>query len=177
MALSKDVIHFITTWWTIDSAYDGTKDTVVPTAHSAIPSYIQSLKLYLNAKFTEVCQKDSRSLTMSDLKKILQVIEKSPSKNVIITHGTYTMPDTARFLKSHMKRKDQNILLVWSMIPLVGFSPSDAGFALGFAVAKIQMLKPWIYVCMNGKTFVPEEVAKLLSSGKFVSMFGNRELR
>lgn len=39
-------IHFIITGGTIDSYYDGTKDTAVPRETSIIPDFIQSLKLY-----------------------------------------------------------------------------------------------------------------------------------
>lgn len=39
-------IHFIITGGTIDSAYDVTKDTVVPNQKSVIPSFVKSLKLY-----------------------------------------------------------------------------------------------------------------------------------
>ena len=49
------------------------------------------------------------------------------------------------------------------MIPLEGFVPTDAGFNLGYAVAKSQDLKEGIYVCMNGRIFSPEEVVKKLN--------------
>lgn len=41
----KDTIHFIITGGTIDSYYNGAKDTVLPRAHSIIPSYVANLKL------------------------------------------------------------------------------------------------------------------------------------
>jgi L-asparaginase len=57
------------------------------------------------------------------------------------------------------------------MIPLIGFSPSDAPFNLGYSMASLKILKPEIYVCMNGQIFSPEEVSKRLSEGRFVSIF------
>ena len=57
------------------------------------------------------------------------------------------------------------------MIPINGFAPTDAGFNLGYAVAKSQDLKNGIYVCMNGKVFAPEEVVKILSEGRFGSIY------
>ena len=56
------------------------------------------------------------------------------------------------------------------MIPLVGFSPSDAGFNLGYAFGKFNSLEPGIYVAMNGQILMPEEVIKLLSEGRFSSI-------
>jgi L-asparaginase len=164
-------IHFILTGGTIDSYYDGIKDTAASNERSAIPKYIKSLKLYMECEFTEVCMKDSREITKSDLKNICNVVEKSPHKRMIITHGTYTMPDTARYLEANLNRKDKIIIFTGSMIPLIGFSPSDAPFNLGFAVSKTQELQQGIYVCMNGKVFSPKEIVKTISEGRFSSIF------
>lgn len=154
---------------TLDSYYEATKDTVVPLKDSIVPSFIKSLKIDDSFSFTQVCMKDSRSLTGDDLKEILQSIEKSGSKYIIITHGTYTMPNTARFLETKLRRKDQIVVLTGSMIPLKGFTPSDAPFNLGYALASVKILKPGIYVCMNGRIFNPQEVIKKASEGRFVS--------
>lgn len=119
--------------------------------------------------------KDSRDIVKDDLKKILETIEKSPHKKVIITHGTYTMPDTARFLQANLKRKDQTVIITGSMIPLIGFSPSDGPFSIGYGLAKVQDLKAGIYVCMNGKVFSPAEVMKVNKEGRFTSVFGEKK--
>lgn len=157
---------------TIDSYYDGTKDTAVPNKHSIIPRFVQGLKLYQKTKFSEVCMKDSRDITKVDLKKVLNKVEKSTCKHIIITHGTYTMPDSARFLEANLKRKDQVIIITASMLPMTEFTMSDGGFNLGYAVSKVQNLKPGIYVCMNGRVFSSTEVIKNISQGRFDSILG-----
>jgi L-asparaginase len=81
------------------------------------------------------------------------------------------MPDTAKFLKAHLKRNDQTIVFTGSMIPLLGFAPSDASFNLGFAISQVNELPNGIYVCMNGAIFSPDEVVKLLYEGRFISVF------
>lgn len=172
--MSEETIHFIITGGTIDSFYDSTKDTVVPNEKSIIPSYVKSLKLYAPVEFTIVCMKDSRDIIKSDLKNILTIIEKSPHNKIIVIHGTYTMPDTARFLKANIKKKDKTIIVTGSMIPLLGFSPSDGPFSIGYSIAKAQDLKQGIYVCMNGKTFLPDEVMKINKEGRFTSIFGEK---
>lgn len=171
MTKEKSVIHFVITGGTIDSYYDGTKDTVVPGEESVIPEFVQSLKLYHEVKFTTICMKDSRDLSREDQQNILKAVEESESDKILITHGTYTMPDTARFLKANLKRTDQTIILTASMIPIKGFSPSDGPFNLGYAVAKLEQLEPGIYVAINGKVFSPEEVLKIVSEGRFASIF------
>lgn len=167
----ENSVHFIITGGTIDSYYESTQDTAVPSEKSIIPEVIGSLKLYTPTIFTEVCMKDSRALNKKDLETIVKTVEDSNSKKIIITHGTYTMPDTARFLKANLVRKDQVIVFTGSMLPIKGFSPSDGTFNLGFAIAKVEDLEPGIYVAMNGKVFSAEEVTKIISEGRFVSIF------
>lgn len=169
----KAEIEFIITGGTIDSFYDAPKDTVTPLSKSCLPDFIESLKIEESFSFHQVCMKDSRSINNEDLKKVTSVINKSKSKYIIITHGTYTMPDTARYLENNLKTKTKTKtkILTGAMIPLVGFSPSDAPFNLGYTLASIKILKPGIYVCMNGRIFTPQEVVKRISEGKFVSVF------
>ncbi len=169
--IKKNKIHFIMTGGTMDSYYDSIKDTAVPNEHSVIPRFINVLRLYEECEFTEVCMKDSRNLDDADRKNILKTVSDSKFKRIIITHGTYTLPDTARYLKANLKNHNKVIIFVCSMIPLIGFTPTDAGFNIGYAVAKSQELSEGIYVCMNGKIFLPEEIVKMLSEGRFGSIY------
>ena len=116
--------------------------------------------------------KDSRSITKVDLKKLLRTVEKSPYKNIIITHGTYTMPDSARFLQANLKRNDQTIILTGSMLPMAEFIMSDGAFNLGYAIGRIDNLPTGAHVCMNGKVFDSTEVIKVISEGRFSSILG-----
>lgn len=164
-------IQFIMTGGTIDSFWNGIHDTAKVNEHSYLPEFFKNLDLYPELEFVEVCMKDSRELTQTDVQKVLKTVEKSKLKNIIITHGTYTMPDTARYIQGNLKRNDQTIIITGSMTPLKGFEQSDAAFNLGFAVSKVHELDPGIYICMNGATFTPDEVAKSLSEGRFYSIF------
>ena len=170
--MAVEIIHFIITGGTIDSYYDGSKDTVVPHKSSVIPDFINSLNLHCKAVFTQVCMKDSRNLTPKDLKHVLNIIEKSRHKKIIVTHGTYTMADTARYLKANLKKNENTIVITGSLIPIIGFSPSDAPFNLGFAIAKVLDLEPDVYVCMNGRVFTSDKVTKIISQGRFASLLG-----
>lgn len=163
--MSKNLISIIMTGGTIDSIWIGAQDSVVVSEHSILPEYFQelgrNLKFYDELEFTEVCMKDSRAITEEDRKEILKAIEESKTNKIIITHGTYTMPDTARFLEDNLQRKDQTIILTGSMVPIKGFDFSDGSFNLGYAVAQVQKLASGIYVCMNARVFTPEEVLKI----------------
>ncbi|MCK4555583.1 MAG: asparaginase, partial [Candidatus Aenigmarchaeota archaeon] len=79
-----------------------------------------------------------------------------------------------RFLEANLKREDQVIVLTASMLPISNFAMSDGCFNLGYAVAKVQDLKPGIYICMNGKVFASTEVIKVISQGRFSSILGEK---
>lgn len=174
MQKSPFSIEFIITGGTIDSCDKWTKDTSVTNKKSIIPKYIKSLQLENLTNFSEICMKDSRNLTSNDLKKMVNTVEKSSCKHIVITHWTYTMPDSARFLQANLKRKDQVIILTGSMLPMAEFTMSDWGFNLGYAIAKLWNLPNGIYVCMNGKVFSSNEVIKIISEGRFSSILENK---
>ncbi|OGH93959.1 MAG: hypothetical protein A2538_03795 [Candidatus Magasanikbacteria bacterium RIFOXYD2_FULL_41_14] len=167
----QNFINFIITGGTIDSYYNPIKAKVIPYNHSSIPNFIPLLKLYEKSIFTEVFMKDSRDINSNDRKKILNATKNSKTKRIIITHGSYTIVKTAKYLQQKLSRMDKTIIFVCSMIPLTGITPTDAGFNLGYAVAKSQDLKPGIYICMNGRIFDPNEVVKILSEGRFGSIY------
>lgn len=164
------LIHTILTGGTIDSYYDGMKDTAVPQEHSVIPRFIKGLHLPHTFKFTEVCMKDSRAMTLTDIKKILATIKRSTAKKFIVTHGTYTMSDSARYIKRNLKDKTKTIIFTGSMIPLDGFNFSDAGFNLGFALAQLSTQPSGVYVAMNGQILDSEKTTKIISEGRFTAL-------
>ncbi len=166
-------IQILVTGGTIDSHWDGKFDTAVVNEASVIPDYFKRLILYANIEIVTICLKDSRNLSTDDLQNLLSAIGKSTSQKIIVTHGTYTMPDTAKFLAANLERKDQTVILTGSMVPLSGFQSdaSDAPFNLGFALAKAEDMPAGIYLAMNGRLFHPDEVAKNLAEGKFYSVF------
>lgn len=168
---AKQAIHFILTGGTIDSYFEGAIDTVVPYKKSIIPQFIKNLKLYEETEFTQVCMKDSRDLSKTDLENILKAVEESKHKKIIISHGNYTMPNSAKYLKEILKRKDQTIIFTGSLAPLVGVTPSDAAFNLGYSFAKVKELRAGIYICINGKIFTPHEIIKHIHKEKFITHY------
>lgn len=93
---------------------------------------------------------DSVQLTDADRELIALNCSKSEENQIIITHGTDTMVETAKVLAE--KVKDKTIILTGAMIPYK-FGSSDGLFNLGSAIAFVQTLAPGIYICMNGRFF------------------------
>jgi len=162
--MSKDSFHLIITGGTIDSCFIGK----VPPKTSKIPGYLLGLKNQLGFIFTKVCMKDSRNLTEADLKAVLLTVKVSKSKKIIITHGTYTMVNTAKYLKKNLAQNEKTVILTGSLIPL-GLNDSDAPSNIGYSISKSGELAPGVYVCMNGETFEPDNVMKQ-KNGKFVKV-------
>ncbi len=155
---------FIFTGGTIDSYYDADKCTPVPHPESIIPSYIEQ-RLFLDPdihlEYIQLCSKDSRDISDVDRDGIVQILEKSQNSRFIITHGTYTLFETARFIQKHLTSADKKIILTGSMIPLDGYYHSDGHFNLGFALGVIEEVKKGIWVCIKGKCYSPDDSVEL----------------
>ncbi|MEL7377017.1 MAG: asparaginase domain-containing protein, partial [Bacteroidota bacterium] len=88
------------------------------------------------------------------------------SDQIVVTHGTDTMVETAGYLASQ-ELDGKTIVLTGAMIPYAFGSSSDGFFNLGSALAFVQLLPPGIYVVMNGQYFNWDEVRKNRSTGHF----------
>jgi L-asparaginase len=107
---------------------------------------------------------DSLDMTEQDRALIADHCLKADEKKIIITHGTDTMADTARFLAGRIT--DKSIVLTGAMIPYK-FGSSDGLFNLGSALAFVQSLPHGIYVAMNGRVFPWNNVRKNRKTGEF----------
>jgi L-asparaginase len=82
----------------------------------------------------------------------------------VITHGTDTMPATARLLGPRVK--DKTVVLTGAMVPY-RFGSSDGMFNLGSAISFAQTLPPGVYIAMNGRYFNWNNVRKNKARGEF----------
>jgi len=107
---------------------------------------------------------DSLEMTDDDRDLIVHQCNNCEEKQIVITHGTDTMSDTAKVLAQ--KVKDKTVILTGAMIP-IKFGSSDGLFNLGSALAFAQTLPPGIYVAMNGRYFNWDNVRKNKQTGVF----------
>lgn len=112
---------------------------------------------------------DSLEMTDMDRELIARHCAEADEEQIIITHGTDTMSETARLLTE--KIKDKTIVLTGAMIPYK-FGSSDGLFNLGSALAFVQTLPKGIYVAMNGKYFAGTNVRKNKQTGEFEEVSG-----
>ncbi|MDC0390052.1 MAG: asparaginase domain-containing protein [Candidatus Thioglobus sp.] len=109
--------------------------------------------------------KDSLEMVDSDRGFILDKCLSCDEQHILITHGTDTMAQTAKFLAE--KIKDKTVVLFGSMIPY-SVDNSDALFNLGVALSAVQLKKPGVYIAMNGRVFDFDQVKKDKSLGIFI---------
>ncbi len=107
---------------------------------------------------------DSLDMTDADRKIISEHCIATQEDKIVITHGTDTMVETARYLAGTITNK--TIVLTGAMIPYK-FGSSDGLFNLGSALAFVQTLPKGIYISMNGRYFMWNNVRKNKTAGEF----------
>jgi L-asparaginase len=107
---------------------------------------------------------DSLEMTEEDRELIVHQCNHCDETQIVITHGTDTMAETALVLARHTSNK--TIILTGAMIP-IKFGSSDGLFNLGSALAFAQTLPPGVYIAMNGRYFNWDNVRKNKQTGVF----------
>ena len=107
---------------------------------------------------------DSLEMTDEDRQIILDHCLKAREDKIVITHGTDTMEVTAQALGATIR--DKTIVLTGAMIPYK-FGSSDGLFNLGSALAFAQTLPHGVYIAMNGKCLLWNNVRKNKKTGEF----------
>jgi len=107
---------------------------------------------------------DSLEMTKDDRELIVHQCRHCEENQIVITHGTDTMAETARVIAQEVS--DKTIVLTGAMIP-IKFGSSDGLFNLGSALAFAQTLPPGVYVAMNGRYFHWNNVRKNTQTGVF----------
>ena len=115
---------------------------------------------------------DSLEMTDEDRQLIAYQCNNCDETQIVITHGTDTMSDTAQMLAKEVK--DKTIILTGAMIP-IKFGSSDGLFNLGSALAFAQTLPAGVYVAMNGRYFHWHNVWKNKQTGVFEEVGVNRQ--
>jgi len=148
-------IHVFTTGGTIDKVYfDQLSEFQV--GDSQLHEVLKPIHPAFEFKVETVMRKDSIELTDADRVTIRTRVEACGAKHILLTHGTDTMRETARALAGI---EGKTIVLTGALAP-ARFKESDAVFNLGFAFACVQLLKPGVYLAMNGTVFDPFHVKK-----------------
>lgn len=107
---------------------------------------------------------DSLEMTDAQRAMIVRACRECEEDQIVITHGTDTMVETARAIAEGIEAK--TVVLTGAMIPYA-FGSSDGLFNLGSALSFVQSLPPGVYIAMNGKSFAWDDVRKNRDAGVF----------
>jgi L-asparaginase len=159
-------IKLILTGGTIDKKYNElTGELDYQDTH--IQMLLDQARSRVDLEIDQLMLVDSLDMTEEQRAQIVKACIESDATQIVITHGTDTIVNTAQQLGNAMT--DKTIVLVGSMVPY-SFGGSDALFNVGAAITAVQILEPGVYVTMNGKIFTWDNVVKNKGLGEFQSI-------
>lgn len=162
--MDKSKIKILITGGTIDDL-EYEKEEDAPQNHQSLtPNLLKQSRITAEYDVEVLMQKDSRFITNEDRKIILEKCKSCTEEKIIVTHGTATMPETAKFLGRANIGK--TIVLFGSAIP-ANKENSDTLYNLGSAFIAVQLLSAGVYIVMNGKVFAWDNVKKNFFTGYF----------
>lgn len=155
-------IKFYAVGGTIDKIYFDKKSTY-EVGESLLDEILRESNITFEYEIELIIRKDSLDMTEEDRRSLLGKISDDKNCFIVVTHGTDTMIETAKYLKAI---EDKTIVLTGSMAP-ARFRSSDAVFNVGCAIAAVQVLQPGVYIVMNGRIFDPDKVRKNIDFSRF----------
>ena len=159
-------IRVLVTGGTFDKEYDEIQGRLF-FKDSHLPEMLSLGRAKLPLEVRTLMMVDSLDMTEADRAIIAEQCRATPGSRIVITHGTDTMAETARFIAERVQ--DKTIVLTGAMIPYK-FGSSDGLFNLGSALAFAQTLPNGVYVAMNGRCFAAARVQKNKQTGIFEEM-------
>jgi len=156
-------IYFLGVGGTIDKVYFDAL-SAYQVGDPTIEPILKDARVNFEYSVISLIKKDSLDMTAEDRENVRSAVENINGRHIVITHGTDTMVETAKALKSI---KGKVIVLTGAMDPAI-FKSSDASFNLGSAVAAVQTLSNGVYIAISGRVFEADSVRKDRSLKQFV---------
>ncbi|WP_371398031.1 asparaginase domain-containing protein [Fretibacter rubidus] len=153
----------LTTGGTLDKIHDTYTEGLVFGENSHMEELLRIGRSFM-PRIENLMRLDSLDMTDNDREHILQAVLVAPETQIVITHGTGTMEQTAKFLSGRIG--DKTVILTGSMRPF-SLGKSDAGFNIGGAVIAAQTMPSGVYGVMNGRIFEASELRKDVKAGRF----------
>ena len=164
------MIRVFVTGGTFDKTYDeiggrlSFKDT-------HLPEMLRLGRSRVDLSIRTLMMIDSLDMTGDDRALIAHNCATCEESQIVVTHGTDTMVETAAAIAARATGKV--VVLTGAMIPYA-FGSSDGLFNLGSALSLVQALPPGVYVAMNGQHFRWDRVRKNRDTGVFEAIDPDR---
>jgi L-asparaginase len=160
------VIRIFVTGGTFDKEYNELTGTLF-FQDTHLPEMLRLGRSRVEVSIRTLMMVDSLDMTEADRALIVEQCRQAAESQIVITHGTDTMVDSARALAAAFPPGGgKTIVLTGAMVPYA-FGSSDGLFNLGSALSFVQTLAPGVYLAMNGRCFAWDRVRKNRESGVF----------
>jgi L-asparaginase len=160
------VIRIFVTGGTFDKEYNELNGTLF-FKETHVPEMLARGRCHVDLSIRTLMMIDSLEMTDADRAQIVEQCRQSGDHQIVITHGTDTMVETARALGAVFSAGGgKTIVLTGAMVPYA-FGSSDGLFNLGSALSFVQVLPPGVYIAMNGRCFAWDRVRKNREAGTF----------
>jgi L-asparaginase len=139
----KDIL-IINTGGTFNKVYDEIKgELVIPKSSKNLKKLVK--KAYKNKiKVEGMIYKDSLAFTNKDRKKLLQTIQNSEYKKIVVIHGTDTIDVSAEFIAKNIKNKQ--VIFTGAMKPVfIDETEGIANLSLAIGFLNADVKKWYIY--------------------------------
>lgn len=159
-------IRIVVTGGTFDKEYDEIEGELT-FKQTHLPDILRRMRVTIPVTVETNQLIDSLYMTGEDRQRVLAACRDAPETQIVVTHGTDTMIETAQLLAAAGLAK--TIVLTGAMIPysVIG---SDSVFNLGSSMSAVQLLPHGVYVAMNGRVFEWDKVRKDRTRGVFEAL-------
>ena len=159
------MLRVLVTGGTFDKTYDEIRGRL-SFGETHVPEMLRLGRSRVALTVETLMMIDSLDMTEGDRARIVTRCVECAEREIVVTHGTDTMVETARALAAGVTEK--TVVLTGAMIPYA-FGSSDGLFNLGSALSFAQVLPTGVYIAMNGQCFPWDRVRKNKESGVFES--------
>jgi L-asparaginase len=162
------MIRIFVTGGTFDKTYDEISGQL-SFRDTHLPEMLRLGRSRVDVSIRTLMMIDSLEMTDADREAIVRNCQQCEESQIVITHGTDTIVETAAAIAAVAQGK--TVVLTGAMIPYA-FGSSDGLFNLGSALSFVQTLPPGVYVAMNGRHFAWDRVRKNRKTGTFEEVAG-----
>jgi L-asparaginase len=158
-------MKILITGGTLDKQYNPLNGELIFN-HSSVADMLAQSRSTVETELETLMLKDSLEMKDDDRQVLSSACNACEQTQIIITHGTDTMVESAQVIAAQLN-SSKTVVLLGAMVPYQ-FKGSDALYNLGCAMSAVQVLPAGVYITMNGQVFDYREVKKNRAIGQFV---------
>ncbi len=170
---NKSTLAIIGAGGTISSSYYFNEETIHPSSYNPINERIHELEKAFHIankdfSYLSLLTKDSRDITKKDVRFLIDFIDSIDNEQVILSCGTFGIPNMVRILDKCDLKKSKIICVTGSLLPSC-FKNDDCDVNIGAALSSINAIKTFgkkgkkstVFGSFHGEIFLPKDCKHL----------------